>query len=114
MMPEAAEHLLIPAMALACLSWVVPKLLSMVLPEGVRPLILNGLLSTLILVTVVAVFFIVLYVRNGVPLSRILDLGLVGMAFYFGRLALAAGLILAPIMVLSVAALPRTWQKAVW
>jgi hypothetical protein len=33
---------------------------------------------------------------------------------FFGKLGLISGMIWAPIMVLSVASLPRNWVKAIW
>ncbi|MBS1301076.1 hypothetical protein [Loktanella sp. SALINAS62] len=106
--------LLIPAMALALIAWLVPKLLSMILPEGIKPLIVNGVLSALILCILTGVYFVFLYLQGGIPLNRILDLGIVGNVVFFGRLALSTSLIWAPFMLLSLAGLPRTWVNAVW
>ena len=77
-----SDGLFVPAAVLALLAWLVPKLLSMVMPEGVKPLLLIAFLSTVILF--------------------LLSAGLI------------AGLLWAPIMVLSVANLPRGWVKKVW
>ena len=44
-----SDGLFVPAAVLALLAWLVPKLLSMVMPEGVRPLLMIAFLSTVIL-----------------------------------------------------------------
>ena len=106
--------LILPAMVLAFLAWLVPKLYSMVLPEGVRPLLLNALLSSVTLAALVGAFFLGTYIASGIPLDRILDLGLVGNVVFFGRLGASSALIWAPIMLLSLAGLPRTWVRAIW
>ena len=106
--------LILPAMGLGFLAWLVPKLYSMVLPEGVWPLALNAAISTLSLAALAGGFFVVLYVAEGIPLDRILDLGIVGNLLFFGRLSGSTALIWGPIMVLSLAGLPRTWTRAVW
>ncbi|RYH03951.1 hypothetical protein EU805_00845 [Salipiger sp. IMCC34102] len=106
--------LVLPAMALGFLAWLVPKIYSMVLPEGAWPLVLNAVLSAFTLAALAAAFFLALYLREGIPLDRIVDLGLWGNAVFFGRLSASTALIWGPIMVLSLAALPRTWVRAVW
>ena len=106
--------LLLPALTLGFLAWLVPKLYSMVLPEGIRPLLLNGVLSAVTLATVTGAFFFGTYIVSGVPIDRILDLGIIGNLVFFGRLGASAALIWAPIMLLSLAGLPRTWVRAVW
>ena len=106
--------LILPALTLGFLAWLVPKLYSMVLPEGVRPLLLNALLSSVTLAALVGAFFLGTYIASGIPLDRILDLGLVGNVVFFGRLGASSALIWAPIMLLSLAGLPRTWVRAIW
>ncbi|KQI68297.1 hypothetical protein AN189_10815 [Loktanella sp. 3ANDIMAR09] len=108
------DSLLLPAMVLALLAWLVPKLLSMLLPEGIRPLVLNGVLSSVILCVITGGYFMALYVISGIPFDRILDLGIAGNIVFFGKLALSTALIWGPIMVLSLAGLPRTWVDVVW
>ncbi|MCA1776487.1 MAG: hypothetical protein LC676_13005 [Loktanella sp.] len=106
--------LLIPAVILAFLGWLVPKLLSMVFPEGVKALFVLAFVASLIMFAISVVFFIALYMWQGVPLSRLLADGWAMNLQYFGRLALIAAMIWAPFLILSVAGLPRTWKKAVW
>ena len=109
-----ADGLILPAACLALLAWVVPKLLSMVLPEGVRPLMINALLSTVILFALSTGFFSLLYVWKGVGWDELAGFGAFANIVFFGKLGLIAGLIWAPIMVLTVANLPRGWVRAVW
>jgi hypothetical protein len=106
--------LLIPAVILALVGWLVPKLLSMVFPEGIKPLLVLAFLASLIMFAITVVFFVALYVWQGVPLSRLMADGWAMNVQYFGRLALIAAIIWAPFLILSVAGLPRTWKKAVW
>lgn len=109
-----SQDLIIPALALGLLGWLTPKLWSMVLPEGVRPLFLNAVLSTLSLIAITALYFISAYWLAGISLSRILDEGLLANIRYFGRLGLGAGIIWGPMMALSLMALPRYWVRAQW
>tara|TARA_R110002051_G_scaffold183061_1_gene252671 strand:- start:11677 stop:12018 length:342 start_codon:yes stop_codon:yes gene_type:complete len=109
-----SDSLLLPAASLAMLAWLVPKLLSMVMPEGVKPLLLITFLSTVILFAISAGFFVVLYVWQGITWAQLADFGMVANVVFYGKLGLIAGLIWAPIMVLSVANLPRGWVKAIW
>ena len=114
-MPEAfSDSLFLPAMVLALKAWLVPKLLGMVLPEGVRPLLLNGFLSTLLLFALSAGGFLALYVWQGIPLERLLVPGWASNLVFFGRLALSSSIIWAPILLLSLSSLPRSWKKVVW
>ena len=109
-----SDGLFFPAMVLALLAWLVPKVLSMVLPEGVRPLMLNAFLSAIFLFVLSAGFFVVLYLWQGIPFAVLMEPGLAHNVVFFGKLGLIAAIIWAPIMILSVSALPRTWKKEVW
>lgn len=109
-----SDGLLGPALVLAVIAWLVPKLWARVLPEGVWPLMLIGLLSTLTMFVLTGAFFAALYVWQGAPWSEIAELGLSANLLFFGRLGLSSALLWAPIMVLSLAGLPRHWTKAVW
>jgi hypothetical protein len=109
-----SDALFLPALVLAALGFVVPRLLARVLPEGVKPLLLNAFLSTVMLFALSAVLFVVLYVWQGMSFANIAEGGLAQSVVFFGRLGLIAALIWAPIMVLSVAGLPRKWVKETW
>lgn len=114
-MTEAlSSGLLFPAMTLALIAWLVPKLLSVVMSEGTRALVVLTLISTFILFALSTGFFIALYIWNGMPLADIAAFGWVENTVFFGRLGLISALIWAPIMVLSVAGLPRNWTKQTW
>ena len=106
--------LLIPAIGLGLLGWLVPKLWSMVLPEGIPGLFAIAILSALTLAGLTAAYFIVSYWMAGVPLARLMDQGITGTIAYFGRLGLSAAIIWGPMMGLSLMGLPRTWTKATW
>lgn len=109
-----SDALFLPALVLAFLAFVVPRLLARVLPEGVKPLMLNALLSTVLLFMSSAGFFFCLYLWQGLGASEILEPGVAASIVLFGRLGLIAAIIWAPIMILSVAGLPRKWVKETW
>ena len=109
-----ADGLILPAAALALLGWVVPRLLSLVWPEGVWPLLLLGFVATLAMLGLGMAFFAALYVWQGVPFAMLLELGAGPFLLHFLRLGLISALFWAPFLVLSVAGLPRTWVRATW
>ncbi|MEL7179089.1 MAG: hypothetical protein AAFN63_04590 [Pseudomonadota bacterium] len=109
-----SDALFLPALVLALLAFVVPRLLARVLPEGVTPLMLNALLSTLLLFVLSAGFFFCLYLWQGLSMAEVLEPGIATTVLLFGRLGLVAAIIWAPIMILSVAGLPRKWVKETW
>jgi len=109
-----SDALFLPALVLAVMAFGVPRFLARLLPEGVKPLLLNAFLSTVILFALSAVFFAVLYIWQGLSFADITADGLAQSIVFFGRLGLIAALIWAPIMVLSVAGLPRRWVKETW
>ncbi len=109
-----SDTLFLPAVVLAILAFVVPRLLGRVLPEGVTPLLLNTFLSAVLLVVISGGFFFCLYLWQGVSMAQIMEPGLAANVVFFGRLALMSAIIWAPIMILSVAGLPRKWVKETW
>jgi hypothetical protein len=111
---EFSSGLILPALLLAVLGWLVPRLLARVWPEGVGPLLLLALVSTLVLVVLATGLFVLLYLGQGVPLALILDVGVLGGWPHFLRLGLVSALVWAPIMILSVASLPRHWKEETW
>ena len=108
------DGLIFPALALALAGWLVPRLLSRVWPEGVKPLFALAFVSTLILIALSAAFIIGLYVWGGVPLGQVFSLGVAAVAVHFGRLALISALFWGPMLILSVAGLPRHWTRERW
>ena len=113
-MSAFSDSLLFPAMVLGFLAWLVPKLLAMVLDEGVKPLVFNAFLSAIFLYGLSAVFFFVLYLWQGTPMAELLGYGWSDNVIFFGRLGLSAAIIWAPIMLLSVSGLPRHWTRETW
>ncbi|MDP5086849.1 MAG: hypothetical protein NWQ23_15630 [Yoonia sp.] len=99
---------------MAILAFAVPRLLARVLPEGVTPLLLNAFLATLLLFVISSLFFFCLYLWQGVDFATIMEPGLAANVLFFGRLGVMAAIIWAPIMLLSVAGLPRKWVKETW
>lgn len=109
-----SDGLILPALLLAVVGFVVPRLMARLLPEGVRSLMVNAFASTLILVTVAAGFFFCLYLWQGLDAEILTAQGLAANLWFFGRLGLVSALIWAPIMVLSLAGLPRKWVHETW
>ncbi len=106
--------LFLPALFLGFFAFAVPRLLGRVLPEGVKPLLLNAFLSTVLLFVISGLFFFCLYLWQGLNLAEIMQPGLAANVVFFGQLGLLAAIIWAPIMLLSVAGLPRKWVKETW
>lgn len=109
-----SDGLVIPAAALALIGWLVPRLLSRIFPEGVRPLLMLAFVSTLIMFAFGMSFFVVLYVWQGAPLSTLFEVGIWTGVQHFARLGLISALLWGPIMIISVAGLPRHWVKETW
>lgn len=109
-----SSGLILPAAVLAFLGWAVPRLNALWLPEGVRPLLFNGFLSTLIMALLGAGYFLVLYLWQGIPLAMLFEGGAGATLGYFLRLSLISALLWAPIMLFSLSRLPRNWVKEVW
>ena len=106
--------LLVPALFLALVAWLVPKFLSMVMPEGVKPLLLLSIFSTIIMCLITSAMFVGLYLIQGASLTLFTEPGLANTVWFLARLSISAGIIWAPIMVLSIAGLPRTWKSVEW
>ncbi|MEL6841055.1 MAG: hypothetical protein AAFP85_17365 [Pseudomonadota bacterium] len=109
-----SDALLLPAVLLGVLAFLVPRGLAKVLPEGVKPLLLNAFLSTLILFLLSAGLFFALYIGQGVAVADLMVGGVAANILFFGKLGLAAAIIWGPIMILSLAGLPRKWVKETW
>ena len=106
--------LLIPAILLGLLGWLVPKLWSMILPEGIPGLFVIAILSALTLTAVTGGYFLFAYWMEGVTLSRLIAGGRLAALVHFGQLGLSAAIIWGPMMGLSLMGLPRTWTKVTW
>ncbi len=106
--------LLIPSMTLALFGWLVPRGLSLIWPEGFWPLIRLGLAAVAVMYVVAMLFFMGLYQARGAPLSEFFAEGIFPTLWFFGKLAAASVLIWGPILVLSVAGLPKHWVEEEW
>ncbi len=106
-----SNSLIAPAILIGIAAFFMPRLIAVGLPEGVMTLFLNALLSTIALFVVSAGFFFCLYLWQGFDTT---ESDWVTNVVFFGRFGLSSALIWAPIMVLSVAGLPRKWVKEVW
>lgn len=106
--------LIFPTLFLALVGWLVPKLLSMVMPEGVKPLLLLSVFSVVILGVITSALFVGLYVLQGASLAIFTETSFLDTALFLMRLSVSAGIIWGPIMVLSIAGLPRTWTSVEW
>ena len=113
-MRDFASGLLLPTLLLGVLGWLVPRLLGRVWPEGVGPLLLLAFVSTLVLLVLAAGFFLLLYVWQGAPAAALFEGGVAAGLGHFLRLGLLSALVWAPVMVLSVAGLPRHWKEKTW
>lgn len=114
MLSDFGLGLIIPAAFLAAIAWLVPIWLRWRMPEGVRPLMVLSGCAALIVLTLGAVMFLGLYLLQGADLGALLSAGIAPAIWYFIRLSISAGLIWAPIMVLSIAGLPKTWVHETW
>jgi len=109
-----ADNMWLPALALAVLGWVVPAVLARVMPEGVKALMLLGLVATFVVFAISALMFFALYVAQGANAGSLAQFGMLENLVFFGRLGLSSALIWAPILILSVANRPRHWVKETW
>lgn len=114
MVDAFSSGLFLPAAVLALLAWLVPKGLSMVMAEGVWPLIRLTFYATLILFVLSSSFFVILYITQGAGWAALVEFGMMNNVALFGRLGLTSAIIWAPIMVLSIANLPRHWVSETW
>ncbi len=108
------SSLILPAFGLGLLGYLVPRVLALLLPEGVKALMLNGLLSTLLTYLAASALFVLLYQSQGAELTVLTTTGWLEFVVFFGRLGLISALIWAPIMILSLAGLPKRWIHETW
>lgn len=92
---------------LAVAGWVVPWLLSKLLPEGIVWLFVIGAVSAVLLAGLSAAVFYVSYGAAGRSV-------LAEAPWHFVVLAGRSALIWGPVMALSVANQPRRWKTAIW
>ena len=112
--PATAIGLIFPAMCLAALGWTVPRILAIWWPEGARWLVGLALASTLVMAFAGAAFFALLYATNGVNIDDLYATGGISVLVHFAELSLISGLLWAPLMILSLAGVPKNWVREVW
>jgi hypothetical protein len=110
----ALADLILPLLGIGLLGWVVPRLLGRVWPEGLGPLLLLALVATLLLTLLSALVFLLLYQLQGEPMDVLLAEQFAAGAAYFLRLGLLSALVWAPVLILSVAGLPKRWKHQTW
>lgn len=109
-----STNLILPALCLAILGWIVPRLLAMFWPEGVKWLLGLALVSTIMMAAAGAVFFGLLYAAQGVNLDDLYATGGLSVVIHFAKLSLMSALLWAPLMVLSLAGVPKNWVREIW
>jgi len=101
-------------MCLAALGWTVPRVLALFWPEGVKWLLGLALVSTVVMAACGAAFFAALYANQGVNLDDLYATGGLSVPIHFAKLSLISALLWAPLMVLSLAGVPKNWVREVW
>lgn len=114
MMEAFSSGLILPALILMALGWFVPRLLALFWPEGVKWLMVLALVSTIVMALVGAGFFAFLYAVQGIGVDDLLETGGGALVAHFLRLSLISALMWGPLMVLSIAGVPKNWVKEVW
>lgn len=106
--------LILPALVLALMGWVIPRLLFHVFPEGVRPLVLLAVTAIGLMMLCGMAFFGVLYVAQGITWESLMREGWGALIAHFAKLGAISSLLWGPMLLLSVANLPRRWVREVW
>lgn len=106
--------LVLPALILAAMGWFVPRLLALFWPEGVGWLLGLAFVSTVLMALLGAGFFALLYRSQGIGLTDLIDTGGGALVSHFLRVSLISALLWGPLMVLSIAGVPKTWKTEVW
>ena len=109
-----SDGLILPSVVLVLAAFGVPRILARVLPEGVVPLLVNAFVSTVLLFVLSALLFVWLYLGQELDIATLTAQGLTRNIVFFGRLGIAAAIIWAPVMILSLSGLPRKWVNATW
>lgn len=105
---------LLPILTLFAVSIVVPRLLGRLLPETHRAVWLNGVLSALILWGFSALWMFASYIWQDSRLLTLFGLAPGQSLLHFARLGLMAGLIWAPVGLLSLSTVPGRWKVGEW
>ncbi|MGZ9811005.1 hypothetical protein ACXN5S_11125 [Pseudoroseicyclus sp. H15] len=105
---------LLPAAVIVVLAILLPRALGRWLPETFAGLVLNGVISAALLTGLAALVFAVTYAWSGTQVGAMLGFAPGVTLGHFLRLGLSAGLLWAPVLVLSVASVPGRWKEGVW
>lgn len=109
-----SDGLIIPAAVLALLGWLVPRGLFLIFPEGIKPLLWLAFTAVIAMFGLGMGFFLLLYLWQGAPLDVLFEAGLMPGLAHFAKLGLISALLWAPIMILSIAGLPKHWVSDTW
>ncbi|ROU01291.1 hypothetical protein EAT49_10945 [Histidinibacterium lentulum] len=96
------------------LGWLVPRVLALVFPEGVKPLFALAFVATILMVVLSMAVWLGLYLWQGLTVAEYFAPGAWGALWHLMKLATASALIWGPVLVLSVAGLPRHWVEETW
>lgn len=107
-------NLVLPALCLAALGWTVPRILALWWPEGVKWLLVLALVSTLVMAVAGAGFFVLLYASQGVKIDDLWATGGLAVPLHFAKLSMISALLWAPMMIFSLAGVPKNWVREVW
>jgi len=106
--------MLLPFGVLVIAAVVLPFAFARLLPEGVAGLLVNGAVSALALTFGTAGYFLWAYGRQDVRVAETLGAAPGETLAHVLGLALRAGLIWVPVLVLSLSAQPRRWKVVQW
>jgi len=109
-----SASLVLPAICLAALGFAVPRVLAIWWPEGVKWLMGLAFVSALVMVACGVVFYVVLYAGMGISIADLYSTGGIAAVVHFVRLSLLSALLWLPLMVLSLAGVPKNWVREVW
>ena len=98
---------LLPCLLLAVLGWVVPMAVARALPQSLPGLVANGAVSAVVLLSIGAALFAWLYGPASGTVWQEARL-------HFVLLSARAMIVWGPLMVLSLAQLPRRWPPEAW
>jgi len=114
MIATFSSGLFVPALVLAALGWFVPRILALFWPEGVKWLLVLALVSSVIMALCGAAFFAFLYIVQGTGLHDLIETGGGALIVHLLRISLISALLWGPLMILSIAGLPKNWVNEVW
>jgi hypothetical protein len=106
--------LILPALGLMLLGWLVPRGLARVFPEGVKPLFVLAFVATLVMGVVSMAVWLALYLVQGLTVAEYFAPGVWAGLWHLSQLAVASALFWGPVLVLSVAGLPKHWVEETW